>query len=86
MYKYEDLKPSLFTDDGQRTFLQVRDRVNNLLKQAGAVRLEEAIKGVGGDSWILLACIDRLVELKELYEVTEKAGCAQDRVFVGRRN
>lgn len=82
MYNYEDLKKELFTDQGQRMFLQIRDRVNVLLKDAGAVRLQEAISKTTGDSWTMLACIDRMVELGELKEITGSAVPAQYRVFV----
>ena len=62
-------------------FLSIRDRVNSLLKQAGAVRMQEAISGETGSSWQMLACVDRLVELGEIREITgDVAG--QYRVFI----
>jgi len=82
MYRYEDLKPRLFTEDGQEMFISIRDNTNRLLTQAGAVRLQEAIKGVCGDSWLMLACIDRMVERGEIREVTCSEVPAQHRVFV----
>ncbi len=69
-YVYEEQKPELFTDDGQRTFIQVRDHVKELLKSAGAFRMQEGIGGASGDSWLLMACIDRMVELEEIREIT----------------
>jgi len=83
VYEYEKEKPKLFTDEGQRAFLKVRDNVFHLLKEAGAVRMTEALRGSTGDSWFQLACVDRMVELGEIRERTipgEVAG--QDRVFV----
>lgn len=82
MYNYEEIRPQLFTDEGQRKLLKVRDNVANLLKQAGAVRMQEALAGVGGDSWEQLACVDRLVELGEIREVTTDNPPGQYRVFV----
>lgn len=84
MYRYEDERHKLFTDDGQRLFLKVRDHVHECLKMSGAVTMGKATAG-SGDSWTLLAAVDRLVELEELTEVM-RVGCAgQDRVFVARK-
>jgi hypothetical protein len=83
MYVYQELRDKLFTDEGQRTFLQIRDRVKRILAMAGAVRMSEAIAGTTGDSWTMLACVDRLVELGEIREITQKGEVAgQYRVFV----
>ena len=80
MYVYQDLKSRLFTDEGQRMFLRVRDFVQDALQYSGAVRMEEAMKAaMGGDSWTILACVDRLVEIKE---VTDGDCAGQHRVFV----
>ena len=81
-YEYEVERQQIFSDDGQRRFLTVRDRVQRLLREAGAVRMQEAISGVGGDSWTQLAYVDRLVELGEIREVTGKDVAGQHRVFV----
>ena len=82
-YKYVDQRPHLFTDDGQRLFLKIRDNVLRILRNAGAVRMEEATAGFSGDSWDMLACVDRLVELKELRELKQDGYVAgQHRVFV----
>ena len=83
MYNYEEQKQKIFTENGQEMFLKIRDKVQLLLKQSGAFMLEKAISGVTGDSWVMLACIDRLVELKEIKEITDKQNVAgQHRVFV----
>jgi hypothetical protein len=82
-YQYERLKSKLFTDDGQRMFLRVRDFVADALKKTGAVRMQEAMGAAGsGDSWTMLACVDRLVELGELREIPQANVPGQDRVFV----
>jgi hypothetical protein len=83
MYRYEERKPSVFTDEGQRMFLTIRDRANKLLEQAGAARLQEMISGTSGDSWNMLACVDRMKELGEIRELTNDHDVpAQYRVFV----
>lgn len=82
VYRYEEIKPSLFTDEGQRKFLKVRDHVQKLTAQSGAVRMQEVLNGAGGGTWELMACVDRLVELGELQELPIDAAAGQHRVFV----
>jgi len=86
-YNYEAQKPDLLTDVGQRMFLKFRDNVNEILKIAGAVRMAEAMncRGVSGDSWFLLACMDRMVELGEVRELTSGDCAGQHRVFISAR-
>ena len=70
MYEYEKEKQNIFTDEGQRTFLKVRDEVNRLLEIAGCFKLENVFLAVNVcDSFMWLAYIDRLVELGEIREV-----------------
>ena len=86
MYQYSFERPKLFTDEGQRVFLRCRDRVRSLLSSVGAVRLQEAVRDLGGgDSWFGLACMDRLVELGELRELTDGEVIGQHRVFVNAK-
>ena len=68
VYKYEEEKKELFTDEGQRRFLKVRDGVKGLLKKTGAFQMIFAIR-FDSSSWFSLACIDRMVEIGELKEV-----------------
>jgi len=83
MYNYSEAKPRIFTEDGQKMFLAIRDKTHRLLKLAGAVRMEEAMSGCGGgSSWDMLACVDRLVELGEIREITNGNVAGQHRVFV----
>ena len=82
MYDYQTEKPRIFAEDNQQDFLKVRDNVQRLLGIAGAVRMSEAIQGISGSSWFQLACVDRLVELGEIREITGEDVAGQDRVFV----
>jgi hypothetical protein len=83
MYSYQTEKSKLFTEEGQVLFMAIRDNTKYLLSKSGAVRMSEAISGNSGDSWTKLACIDRMVELGELLEITMPNSCAgQRRVFV----
>lgn len=69
-YNYETQKKELFTDEGQRMFIKIRDKAHHLLKEAGAFRQQEVISDCGGgESWTMIACVDRLVELGEIVEV-----------------
>ncbi len=85
-YNYETEKKEIFTEEGQRQFLQIRDTVQDLLKKAGAVRMEEATARVTGNSWTHLACVDRLVELGEIREIPQQSCAGQFRIFVSTKN
>lgn len=88
-YDYAEQKSRLFTDQGQREFLQTRDRVYELLKKSGACRMAEIMSKAGGsDTWFMAACVDRLVELGEIIELNYPTGTpmGQFRVFVSRRD
>lgn len=79
-YNYKDEKPKIFTEQGQRMFLEIRDRVDRLLVAAGAVTMERAIQGTTGEMWLMIACVDWLVELRELREIPTE-GAEQDRIM-----
>ena len=82
MYNYETQKKDLFTDEGQRQFLSIRDKANTLLNSAGCFMAQNVLEG---DAWTSLACIDRLVELNEIREVKNTFGSAgQHRIFIRR--
>ncbi len=80
MYSYETEKPNLFTEQGQVTFLKIRDRAHKLLAEAGAFRQQEVTAGCTGDSFLFIACVDRLVELGEVVEIRRECW-GQYRVF-----
>lgn len=83
MYNYQTEKPYIFTEDGNKIFLKIRDKVHSLLKTSGAFMMENATNGMGGNSWFQLACVDYLVELGEIREI-KTDGAAQHRIFVSR--
>jgi hypothetical protein len=84
-YLYETQRPNLFTDDGQRMFLRIRDAAKEHLAKSGAVMGDRLLFGTG-DSWDMLACIDRLVELGELLEVPNPFSSAgQHRIYISGR-
>lgn len=69
MYNYEAEKKKIFTDEGQKLFLSIRDKAQRLLKEAGAFRRSEVTSGHSGDSWTMMACVDRMVELGEIVQL-----------------
>lgn len=75
MYEYKNEREKIFTEDGQVTFIAIRDQVKALLAKAGAFRFD-AIR-MTGDSFLTIACIDRLVELKEIVPLRPKDSCCQ---------
>ena len=84
-YNYDTEKQNLYTDEGQRLFLKIRDRTNKLLASSGAVMCQKIIEGCTGDARAMLACIDRLVELGEIREIHRSIEtAAKNRVFVAR--
>jgi len=82
MYKYQTQKQNIFTEEGQVMFIGIRDNVKKLIEKAGAVSFGAAIRNVTGDTWDMLACIDRLVELGEIREITKDNVRGQDRIFI----
>jgi hypothetical protein len=81
-YDYARERPKIFTEDGQVMFLKMRDNAKRLIKLSGAATANNIMHGVTGDSWGMLACIDRLVELKEILEVPNTLSRAgQHRIF-----
>lgn len=81
-YSYKEMRPSVFSEDGQVTFLKIRDNAKQLLDTAGAATVDKMMRNVTDDSWTIMACVDRLVELGELIEVPNPAsGWGQHRIF-----
>jgi hypothetical protein len=82
-YNYDTMRSKVFTEDGQVMFLKIRDNAKALIARAGAVSADRLTKNVTGDSWTMIACIDRLVELGEMVEIPNPVSSwAQHRVFI----
>jgi hypothetical protein len=82
-YSYKEQREAIFTEKGQVLFLKMRDAVKKHLEMSGAVMAGNAM--VTGDVWEMLACLDRMVELGEIREVTGPDVMGQHRVFVDAR-
>ena len=87
-YSYATQRPVVFTEAGQVMFLRIYDSARDLIKTAGAVRADKLIMAAGTcDTWDVLACIDRLVELGEIVEVKNTVSEAgQFRLFTKRND
>lgn len=84
MYDYETEKPKILTDEGQQDLIKARDWVTRILEEAGAFQMGTFMsKGpLSGDSWLMLAMIDRMVEIGDLREISLVDCRGQDRVFI----
>ena len=68
MYKYEEMKKEVFTEDGYKTIVKIKRNIQN----RECFNTTELIKNCSGDSWVMLACVDWLVESGEIELVSEK--------------
>lgn len=80
-YRYEDLRPQLDTDIGQETLLRVRGNARRLAKTHDVFSAQELWRGVSGDSWLMIAALDYLVEHRQLRDVSAPEVFAQHRSF-----
>jgi len=81
-YRYEEFREQIFTPEGTEKLLAVRDRTRICIDRSGAVRMDKAISGLIGHNWLLMACVDYLVERRELREIVQGQVWAQYRIFV----
>lgn len=85
MYNYEQEKKCVFTDEGQRNFIKVRDFAMKAFELAGAVTAGKLMEQSHiGDSWSDMAVVDRLIELGDAYVVDETLAW-QNRVLLPMR-
>lgn len=85
MYSYEVERPKIFTEAGLSLFVKIRDHIKKHIKASGAMRMQEILQApyIAGDTWLMLACVDMLVEKNELREITDPSRVAgQDRIFI----
>lgn len=82
-YDYATQRPNVFTEDGTTMLLKIRDQTKALIAKAGVARSDKMMAGCTGDSWDMLACIDRLVEMGDIHEIPNTMSRAgQHRVFI----
>lgn len=68
-YKYEDIRPELFNEEGVELLMQMRDQSNRLLFNAGAYTFEKVTRVIKGDTWLMMAALDYMIERKEIKRV-----------------
>jgi hypothetical protein len=85
MYDYATERPKIFTEAGAEMLEAIRRNVRRAINLAGAVRVQEAMRGVMGDSWEQLACIDYLAERGEI-KVVDRCEVTQYQVYVAGHN
>lgn len=85
-YNYQLEKKKLFTEEGQEMFIKIRDKAKELLSVAGCFRMGKVMGVVCGDTWQMMACVDRMVELGEIKEVTGDNVAGQHRIFINAQN
>lgn len=84
-YSYHKQKQEyVLTDQGQKDFLAVRDKVKLMIKASGAFLMLMAL-GYPTDDWNCMSCVDRMLELGEIIEVERGPGCpGQYRIFTSK--
>jgi hypothetical protein len=85
-YNYQKERPRLFTEDGQTMLVTMRDTIQRKVKVAGAVTARAAMSDVSGDTWMMLAVLDRLMEMGDIRRIEQRGHVAgQDEVYVWLR-
>ena len=76
---YQTQRDKVFTPEGVNALLKINMDSWNYLARSGAFKASQVMSG---DAWLVLNCLDVLVENKMLREVTPLGTAGQDRVFV----
>jgi hypothetical protein len=76
MYNYENEKQNVFTADGFNMLEKIKANANG----REVFTVQELMSGLSGDSWMMLACIDFLVE-NGTFKYRLKKGMKQDYVL-----
>lgn len=82
-YSYDIEKENLFTPNGIKLLLKIRDTINQLLDDAGAFMIDKVVQHHTGDTFQMLACIDYLEEIGEIRRTCMcSAGITQIHVYI----
>ena len=79
-YNYDDIRPELFNEEGVELLMRMRDHSSKLLFQAGAYTFEKVTRTITGDTWLMLAALDYMVERREIKIVYEPSN-TMNRVY-----
>ena len=83
MYVYKEQKAKIFDTDGIKMMLSVTSVVNGLFEHSSVVcALDILNKSMAGDIWLKFACMDYLVEIGYLHEITGENMKGQLRTFI----
>jgi hypothetical protein len=83
MYTYQVYRSQVLTEEGQIMLPKIRDNAKRLIQEAGAASFRKIISVADGDICDMLACVDRLVELQEIREVSNSySSASHDRIFI----
>lgn len=81
-YVYAEHRAHVFTERGQEQLLTVLKCARECIEKSGAVLAVKLLNAAGsGDSWDMMAVVERLVELNYLRAVYD-CGAWQDIVYV----
>lgn len=78
-YKYQDLRHTVFSEEGVAKVVQTLNTARFLCASAGAVSMSKLM--ADGDAWQAMAVVDYLVEVGVLEAVTRENVAGQHRVF-----
>jgi hypothetical protein len=82
-YSYETEKTKILTMEGQKLLQRIRAKAQTCLETAGCARMQEIIRDNVGDSWLMCACVDFMVEMGELEEIEQRRPVRyQSRIFI----
>ena len=80
-YDYQSQRPALFTEEGVRILIAMRDKCRQMLKQSGAFAASKAMESITGSSWVMLAALEYMVERGELKKITQHEAWAQHEIY-----
>lgn len=80
-YKYENEKAGIFTERGVKLLLKMYDNALRMIEYSGAAMMCNLREDCSGDSWLMMACVDYLVEMERLHELTKPGTMGQYRTF-----
>jgi len=86
-YNYKIEREKLFSFEGLDSVMKTKEHVTKCINLSGAVMMEKAINILTGNSFMMQACVDFLVEKKIIEEVEQKALIpGQHRIFIKGTN
>ena len=85
MYDYKECRKEIFTENGVKLLIEVKDLIESYLEVSEAFKMNAVLKSLTGDCWTMMACVDYFVEMGLIKEIDQSLGDnihSQGRVFV----